>query len=99
LTDYELTDFDWGVIVPLLLNTPLGIDRVDGRRAMNGIFWALSTSAPWRALSKEYGPRATCYNGFVRWRVAGVWDRVLSWITEADDSDIQMIDSTVIRGH
>ena len=44
--DYELTDFEWAVIVPLLPNTPLGVARVDDRRAMNGIFWALRTSAP-----------------------------------------------------
>ena len=50
--DYELTGFECAVIVPLLLNTPLGVARVDDRRAMNGIFWALRTSAPWRALSK-----------------------------------------------
>ena len=97
--DYELTDFEWAVIVPLLPNTPLGVARVDDRRAMNGIFWALRTSAPWRALPKEYGPRTTCYNRFVRWRAAGVWYRVLSWITEAYDGDLQMIDSTVVRVH
>ena len=64
--DYELTDFEWAVIVPLLPNTPLGVARVDDRHAMNGIFWTLRTSALWRALSEEYGPRTTCYNRFVR---------------------------------
>ena len=97
--DYELTEFEWTVIAPLLPNKPRGVARVDDRRVLNGIFWVLRTGAPWRALPKEYGPRTTCYNRFVRWRAAGVWDRVLSAITEAYDGDVQMIDSTVVRVH
>ena len=75
---YELTDFEWGVIAPLLPNKPRGVPRVDDRRVLNGIFWVLRTGAPWRALPNEFGPRTTCYNRFVRWRKAGVWDRVLA---------------------
>ena len=47
---YELTDFEWGVIAPLLPNKPRGVPRVDDRRVLNGIFWVLRTGAPWRAL-------------------------------------------------
>jgi len=35
----------------------------------------------------------------VRWRKAGVWDRMMDAITAAHDGDIQMIDSTSIRAH
>src|SRR5438067_3864027 len=70
----ELTDFEWGVIAPLLPNKPRGVPRVDDRRVLNGIFWVLRTGAPWRALPKEFGPLTTRYNRFVRWRKAGVWD-------------------------
>jgi len=38
---YELTDFEWGVIAPLLANKPRGVPRVDDRRVLNGIFWVL----------------------------------------------------------
>src|SRR4030088_3299862 len=91
---YELTDFEWGVIGPLLPNKPRGVPRVDDRRVLNGIFWVLRTGAPWRALPKEFGPRTTCYNRFVRWRKAGVWDRILAAVTKAYDDSVQMIDST-----
>jgi transposase len=50
---------------------------------LNGIFWVLRTGAPWRALPKEFGPRTICYNRIVRWRKAGVWDRVLAAVTKA----------------
>ena len=96
---FELTDFEWSVIAPLLLDKPCCVPRVDDRRVLNGIFWVLRTGAPWRALPKEYGPRTTCYNRFVRWRAAGVWDRILAAITEAYDGEVQMIDSTAVRVH
>ena len=99
MCQYELTDFEWSVIEPLLPNKPRGVPRVDDRRVLNGIFWVLRTGAPWRALPQVYGPRTTCYNRFVRWRAAGVWDRILAAVTEAYDGDVQMIDSTSVRVH
>ncbi len=99
MSRYDLTDFEWRVIEPLLPNNPRGVPRVDDRRVLNGIFWVLRSGAPWRDLPERYGPRTTCYNRFVRWRKAGVWDRMMDAITAAHDGDIQMIDSTSIRAH
>ena len=59
----------------------------------------LRFGAPWRDLPERYGPRTTCYNRFVRWRKAGVWDRLMDAISAAYDGDIQMIDSTSVRAH
>ena len=78
MSRYDLTDFEWRVIEPLLPNKPRGVPRVDDRRVLNGIFWVLRSGAPWRDLPERYGPRTTCYNRFVRWRKAGVWDRLRS---------------------
>ncbi len=36
---------------------------------------------------------------FVRWRRAGVWDRLLEAVSQAYDGDIVMIDSTCGRVH
>jgi transposase len=66
---------------------------------MNGVFWVLRSGAPWRDLPERYGSRTTCYNRFVRWRKAGVWNRLMDAITAAHDGDIQMIDSTSVRAH
>ena len=93
MSRYDLTDFEWRVIEPLLPNKPRGVPRVDDRRVLNGIFWVLRSGAPWRDLPERYGPRTTCYNRFVRWRKAGVWDWLMDAITVAHDGDIQMIDS------
>ena len=42
---YDLTDFEWNVIGPLLPNKPRGVPRVDDRRVLNGIMWVLRSGA------------------------------------------------------
>jgi transposase len=73
---YELSDYEWVAIKPMLPNKPRGVPRVNDRRVLNGIFWVLRSGAPWRDLPENFGPYTTCYNRFVRWRRAGVWDQL-----------------------
>jgi transposase len=47
---YELSDFEWAAIKPLLPNKSRGVPRVNDRRVLNGIFWVLRSGAPWRDL-------------------------------------------------
>jgi transposase len=96
---YELTDREWSVIKPMLPNKPRGIPRVDDRRVLNGIFWVLRSGAPRRDLPESYGPRTTCYNWFVRWWQAGVWDQIMNALTAVHDAAVQMIDTSVVRVH
>lgn len=68
MSRYDLTDFEWRVIEPLLPNKTRGVPRVDDRRVLNGIFWVLRSGAPWRDLPERYGPRipaiaASCDGG------------------------------------
>ena len=44
---FDLTDFEWSVIAPLLPNKVRGVARVDDRRVLNGLFLRLRTGAPW----------------------------------------------------
>jgi transposase len=52
MSQYDLTDFEWRVIEPLLPTKPRGVSRVDDRRVLNGIFWVLRSGAPWRDVPK-----------------------------------------------
>lgn len=96
---FDLTDFEWSLIQPLLPTKVRGVKRVDDRRVLNGIFWRLRTGAPWADIPSRYGPHTTCVNRFNRWRRAGVWKRILDAVSEAYAGDIQMIDSSSIRVH
>ena len=96
---YELSDFEWAAIKPLLPHKSRGVPRVNDRRVLNGIFWVLRSGAPWRDLPKTYGPYTTCYNRFVRWRKAGIWDQIMEALAAAHDGAVQMIDTSVVRVH
>src|SRR5262252_2312875 len=60
---------------------------------------SMASCAPWRDLPGTYGPRTTCYNRFVRWRRAGVWDQIMEALAAGRDSAVQMIDTSVVRVH
>ena len=96
---FDLTDFEWALIQPLLPNKPRGVPRVDDRRVLNGIFWVLRTGSPWRDLPGRYGPPTTIYNRFNRWAKAGVWLRIFEELSEKSPESLQFIDSSIIRAH
>jgi len=52
---YELTDFEWSIISPLLPNKPRGVARADDRKVLNGIYWRLRTGSPWADIPERYG--------------------------------------------
>lgn len=66
---FDLTDFEWSIIQPLLPQKSRGVKRVDDRRVLNGIFWRLPPRAD---ILSCYGPYTTCVNRFNRWRKAGI---------------------------
>ena len=53
---FDLTDFEWSIIQPLLPQKSRGVKRVDDKRVLNGIFWRLRTGAPWADIPARYGP-------------------------------------------
>ena len=99
MSRYDMSEFEWRIIQPLLPSKPRGVARVDDRRVLNGIFWVLRSGSPWRDLPERYGPYTTCYNRFRRWTKAGVWDRIMDAITDAYEGDVRMIDGTSVRVH
>ncbi|WP_128948244.1 IS5 family transposase [Bradyrhizobium nanningense] len=96
---YDLTDFEWSVIEPLLPKDRRGRRPGNNRRVLNGIFWVLRAGAPWRDLPERYGPYTTAYNRFNRWRKAGIRDRLMDAVVNAHDGKVQMIDSSIVRVH
>ena len=96
---FDLSDFEWVLIEPLLPNKPRGVPRVDDRRVINGIFYILRTGSPWRDLAERYGPYTTVYNRYNRWAKAGVWLRVFEALSEQSPDSLHLIDSSIVRAH
>jgi transposase len=96
---YDLTDFEWSVVEPLLPMDRRGPKPKNNRQILNGMFYILRTGCPWRDLPERYGPYTTVYNRFNRWRKAGIWDRMMDAIVKAHDGKVQMIDSSTVRVH
>jgi transposase len=57
---YELTDFEWCIIEPMLPNKPRGVPRANDRKVLNGIDWRLRTGSHWADIPERYGPPTTC---------------------------------------
>jgi transposase len=96
---YDLSEFEWKIIEPLLPPSGLGKARVDDRRVVNGIFYVLRTGTPWRDLPERYGPYTTVYNRFNRWAKKGVWLAMFEALAANSPQSMHLIDSSVIRAH
>jgi transposase len=87
----DLTDEQWAVIAPLLVDKPRlrygkvdgrGRPRVDAREVWNGILWILRTGAPWHDLPDRYPPYQTCHRRMQEYSRAGTYKRVLIALAE-----------------
>ena len=98
-TPYELTDFEWSVIQPLLPNKPRGVPRAEDRKVLNGIYWRLRTGSPWADIPERYGPPTTCYNRFVRWSAKGVWTSIFHALARAGGPPAQVLLDRTVKAH
>lgn len=63
---FDLTDFDWSVIEPLLPTKVRGVPRVDDRRVLNGILWRKSLRSIAESTASATPSRASSTNSNVR---------------------------------
>ena len=77
-----------------------GIPRVDDRRVISGIIYVIRNGLQWKDAPKPYGPHKTLYNRFVRWSLAGVFDRIFTALATAGGKPERiMIDATHLKAH
>jgi transposase len=75
---YELTDEQWQRIADFFpARGGRGGQWLGHRTIVNGIFWILSSGAPWRDLPDRYGHFQTVHRRHLLWRRDGTWERVL----------------------
>lgn len=76
---HELTDEQWDLIEPFIPKSVARTGRParDRRVLVNGVFWILSTGAPWRDLPERFGPWQTVYDHFRRWRKRRIFTQII----------------------
>jgi transposase len=86
---HELTDEQWILVEPFLPQSTARTGRParDRRVLVNGIFWILSTGAPWRDLPERFGPWQTVYDHFRRWRKPGIFAQIIEALQVKLDRD------------
>jgi transposase len=72
---------------------------------LNGMLWRAKTGPPWRDVPARYGKWQTVYSRWLRWRDAGVWQRVWEALQQEANQrgdvawDIPLLDSASVRAH
>ena len=80
----DLSDREWTILAPLIPPAkPGGRPRKwDLRCILNGIFYVLRTGCAWRYVPHEYPPWSTVYHYFRVWRIAGLWECIVTTLRE-----------------
>lgn len=91
---FDLTDFEWSVIQPLLPTKVRGKKRVDDRRVLNGIFWRLRTGAPKQLPSKKPASVIDLFEAMAALNVAPIAEH-RPVINAADDDWFSFLSSIV----
>jgi putative transposase len=83
----DVSDEQWEIL-QLLLPKPQwrpggpGRKPLDLRRVLNGIFYVNKTGCQWRMMPTDIGNGHTIYGSFRRWRLTGVWERVMDTLRQ-----------------
>lgn len=98
---HEISDETWEVIAPFLPGKKgdPGRTAANNRRFINAVFWLAKTGSPWRDLPERFGNWNSVFRRFRRWACNGVWERVMEAISEEDQYDLLLLDSSIIRAH
>ena len=100
----RISDEHWSVIAPFLPPEQGRNCRPahDNRLVFAGMLWILRSGGAWRELPDKFGKWNSIYRRFRRWCEAGVFDDLLETLVDlgmTEEWRVQMVDSTVVRGH
>ena len=86
-TSWRVPDQLWAKIEPILAQYDppkrLGRQRIDQRRALDGIIYRLRSGVQWNQLPREFGDDSSIHRTFQRWVELGIFDHF--WATLITD--------------
>jgi transposase len=97
----SLSDEDWEKIEAYLSAHPrlyLGGEG-DCRRFLDAVLWILRSGSQWRLLPAEKGKWNSVFKRYARWSQRGIWEGLLSYVSQDADLQELLLDSTVVRAH
>lgn len=88
-TIWRVDDALWAKVEQVLLELDpparFGPDRIDQRKALDGVIFRMRSGIQWNELPKEFGDDASVHRTFQRWVARGVIDRIWALLVEACD--------------
>jgi transposase len=98
---HELTDEQFAKIKHMLPGRKghVGVTAKDNRTFINGVMWIFKTGAPWRDLPERYGHWKSVHLRFSRWSKAGIFDKMLSVLSEDADMEFLLLDGSIVKAH
>ncbi len=98
---HDITNEIWAILEPHLPGRKgaWGGRAKDNRTFINAVFWILRTGTPWRDLPPDYGGWSNTHRRFLRWRNAGIWEKLLNQLLGEADFEWLMIDATHVKVH
>lgn len=96
-----LSDLQWNRIEKLCVGKAEdpGGTGADNRMFVEAVLWITRTGSPWRDLPAAFGKWNSVFVRFNRWSEGGVWQRILTALSDDPDFEYLMLDSTIVRAH
>ena len=76
-----------------------GTSGRNNRVFLEAVLWIVRTGSPRRDLPKMFGPWNSAFRRFSRWSDKSVWHRIFEAISDDQDFEYLILDSTIIRAH
>lgn len=98
---YKISDAVWSKVYGLLRSCK-GIytnNEVATRKFFDAVLYVDRSGCQWRMLPKDYGEWSAVYHRFNDWSRKGVWEQLFEALSQSQDVEYIMIDSTIMRAH
>jgi transposase len=71
----------------------------DNRLFVEAVLWVVRTGSPWRDLPDLFGSWNSAFRRFSRWSRKEVWWRIFAAMSDDEDFEYLIVDSTIVRAH